>query len=193
MGNTFQHKAESSEDVGGIVREESDIRTIYLIGSIDSGLLSGFLPVLHSLDASRGPITVVLASDGGDVEVGWAIYDAIRGAKNRVTIDGYGNVYSAAVLILQAGDLRRLTKNCRVMLHNGSVDLGSRDSRQVAAAALAYDQETDMYIQELALRSGLPRDRVKDMCDQETYLLAKEAVDLGLADRVIPYPKKRTK
>lgn len=78
---------------------------------------------IHLLDsnAQRGnkPITIIMNSCGGDWSHGMAIYDAIRFAKNHVTIINMSHARSMTSLIFQAGDYRITAPNGYYMIHDG--------------------------------------------------------------------------
>ena len=171
--------------------------TLYLVGEIDDELAYRFLVGLHVLDSIGMPIKVVMCSPGGSDSAGCAIYDAIRLAKNHVTIDGYGCVQSIAALILQAADCRRLSPETRFMIHNGSINMsGGVDANTMVSIGREIEHNNIRYSRILADRSGKSLSEIKALCNEETYYSANEAVDFGFADEVInvvPQPKKARK
>lgn len=114
-------------------------RMIYLgaISANDTGCESEFIEdsgvhwntsrrlikALHLLDsnAQQGdkPITIIMNSQGGDWTYGMAMYDAIRQAKNHVTIINMAAARSMSSLIFQAGDYRITAPNGFFMIHDG--------------------------------------------------------------------------
>lgn len=91
---------------------------------VDYAMAERAIKALHILDsqASSGdkPITVIMNNIGGDVFHGMAIYDAIRSCKNHVTIKTLGHAMSMGAIILQAADVRSMSKNSRIMIHYGN-------------------------------------------------------------------------
>lgn len=163
-------------------------RHLYLIGEITPELLYRFLISFHMMDICRGPITITLSSAGGNDSDGWAIYDTVQMANNDVTIVGLGTTQSIAALILQAGDRRLLTPQCRFMIHNGSLSLGHRDSIH-AATVVAMSKEVqisiDRYHKALSDRSGCSMKEIRKFCRKETFFDAKSAVKNGFADGIL--------
>lgn len=112
-------------------------RTIYLGGmsgddsadqDVDPGIqwntARRLLLSLHLLEANapKGdkPITILMNSVGGDWSHGMAIYDAIRSAKNHVTIINLSHARSMTSLIFQAADYRVTAPNGYYLIHDGS-------------------------------------------------------------------------
>lgn len=159
-------------------------RTVYIIGEIEAEVSKKAIIGIHMLDSTKGPITIVLNTIGGDSFEGFAIYDAIKSCKNHTTTVGMGAVMSMGAAIFQAGDLRQMSPNARFMIHNGSV---SYDGEADKAKNFLSDLDTDneVYRKILAERSGLPMLKVKSMCDKETYMTAQEAVEKGFADEIL--------
>lgn len=163
-------------------------RRIFLVGEVDEETLYRFLVAFTTLDATDGAIQIVMASPGGSEPCGWAIYDAIKLARNTVIIDGYGAVYSIAALILQAGSYRRLTPNCRFMIHNGSVLInGGINSNEAVGMGKEVEKNSIRYAKALQERSPLTLKQVEEMCRAETFLSAEETIQAGFADGTVPF------
>jgi ATP-dependent Clp protease protease subunit len=71
------------------------------------------------LDKTPGEIELWINSPGGLVTEMFALHDLIATLENPVTTVGYGQVASAAGLILAAGKERYATPNCWFMSHMG--------------------------------------------------------------------------
>ncbi len=176
-------------------------RTLYLFGGIDDSAAFRFITGFRLLDSTKGPIRVIMSSGGGSESAGFTIYDALTMAHNPVTIDCYGAVMSIAVLILQGGTRRRLSNECRFMVHHGHISIGE-DVHQATIMAIGAEarRNSDRYAAILATRSTLSFDQVMTMVDKETYLSAQDCIRAGFADEVItrksvelPLPKAKPK
>jgi len=162
-------------------------RRIYLVGEINEEAAGRFLVAIQTMDDSEGPITVVICSSGGDEASGYAMYDALKLAKNPVTATAYGECMSIAMAVLQGAELRLLSPTCQLMVHNGYVGMwGGEDSRVEIDKLVKIGEEckrnNQRYYDILAARSGLDGALVKTMCDRETFMSAQEAIRLGFAD-----------
>ena len=134
---------------------------------------------------------IVLCSPGGYEYAGYSIYDAIMTYPGSVTITCYGSCMSIGVPILQAGTNRILMPNTDVMVHNGSLEAsGTIEQNQVIDLAEQIKKNNERYYDIICARSGQSRETVQLWCQKDTFFTAYEAVELGLADVVIPYIKK---
>lgn len=172
-------------------------RTIYLIGAVDMEMAGRAVVALDVLGQEAGPIRVILASAGGDVDAGFAIYDAIRTCPQPVLVEGYGLVQSMATCIMQAATVRVLAPECRVMVHEGSVGLHEVSPKKLEDLTREIVFLHDRYCAIISERSGLPLDRARELCGQDTFMSAEQAVKWGLADAILrcanPAPLKKGK
>jgi ATP-dependent protease ClpP protease subunit len=203
MGNdTFDKlNIERPQDAVGeqAVAADPQRRVIYLFADVlmlDAAAV--FIAALADLAVTPDPIRIVLCSTGGSEPAGWAIYDAIRECPCEVTIDAIGAVWSMAVPILQAADVRRMSRECRLMVHAGTVTMGSEsvDQRTLVAFGAEAKRTNRRYQQVIADRTGIPLKKVAKWCEAETYFSARSALKEGLIDAIVPYadsklPKKR--
>jgi ATP-dependent protease ClpP protease subunit len=122
-------------------------RRIFLLKDIDEESTEAFLTALHVLDSTDGVIFVTISSSGGNEPEGYAIYDALSLAKNKIIIEGFGQVSSVAAAIFQAGDVRRLSPTCEFMVHNGSraVGDGPRDNNEIQRVAREIEFDNKRY------------------------------------------------
>lgn len=171
---------------------DTETRTLYLTGGLERSQLYRFIAIFNVLDSTDGDINIVLMSEGGDEIGGLALYDTIRNSRNQVIIRGYGEVASIATLIMQAGDMRILSPECRVMIHNGIlVFQESYSTDNVEELAKEMQITNNRYQKLLSMRSKQPIKKVKKWCEEETWFSAHEAVRLGFADGVLCGTKKR--
>jgi ATP-dependent Clp protease, protease subunit len=170
------------------LRFDACSRTIYLWADIDQDSIGQCITTLMTVDQTPGDIRLVLSSCGGDSHDGLALYDAIRAARNDVTIDVYGNCYSIASIILQAGDLRRLSKNVEFMIHNGHLHI-VEEARESAEGLTNMGKQLariDLLLQGiLAKHSGNTIKTIQKWTQQDFFLTAAQAVRLGFADEII--------
>ena len=164
-------------------------KTIVLIGSVNKKMLDIVMCGLHSLDSTHGEITIKMYSSGGDTTVAKAIYDLIRGCKNRVRIIGYGEIASSASIILQAGDLRVLSKNADLMLHVGQEGVPSDHPRNVDRLIEKYRLDEkwmeDVYLEKIReKKKRFTRNQLKSKLDKDTWLTPTQALELGLIDEI---------
>ena len=130
-------------------------------------------------------IEIYINSLGGDVVEGTAIYNQLRRhpAHKTVYVDGFAA--SIASVIAMAGDEVVMPANTLMMVHNMSQHVwGNPSQLRKAADDLDVINSTgrEAYLQKAG--DKLSRERLVEMMDAETWLPARECVELGLADRI---------
>jgi ATP-dependent protease ClpP protease subunit len=161
-------------------------RTLYVMGDVDDDLAYQVQVALEALDSTDGDIRIVLNSEGGEEQPGYAIYDAITMCRNKVIIEAYGSVMSIAAAIFQAADVRRISPNAVFMIHNGSVDTeGNVQQDAVLDLAEQIKKGAQRYYDILMRGSGQPQDLIEQWCRDETFFSADETVSACFADEVI--------
>lgn len=181
-------------------------RTIIMEGSpfdmmpgVDDHMWKRLTAALEILEHSpRGEnqnpdITIEMNNPGGDAYHMFAIYDRIRDCESPVVIVASGYVMSAATIIFQAADRRLMRENATMMLHYGS-DFFEGHSKDFKEWAKESDRictrMEDIYLAKIHKKHPkFSRSHLKKMISFDKFMTAQEAVDLGLADEVIP-PKE---
>ena len=183
--------------------EEMESRTMLLQGEVNEEkageIISGFL-ALADLKPPKGelkegempydPITMYVSTYGGSADEMFAIFDIMNHCKKSCHIEtiGIGKVMSAGTLILAAGTKgkRKISKNCRVMLHQVSAGtFGPLFNMTTEIDAIQSLQE--QYINAMVSCTNLSKRKLKSLLNERVnvYLSAEEAVEYGLADIII--------
>lgn len=159
-----------------------------IIGDIDEDAFSAFVEAI----SDERNIHITLTSHGGDAQVGLAFYDYIQSMVRvgcKVEIDAYGCVDSAAVVILAAGSKRRMSRRCRLMVHEGSQAdtlIEENDSTSVLEKRVAQARrEEDEWDSVLEEATGTKAEVWKRLHQDETYLTAEECLRYGIIDAII--------
>jgi len=130
-------------------------------------------------------IEVYINSLGGNVVEGTAIYNQLKRhpAHKTVYVDGFAA--SIASVIAMAGDEVVMPANTLMMIHNMSL-AAEGTSEELRKAADDLDIINDTGREAYLAKTGdkLSRERLIEMMDAETWLPARECVELGLADRL---------
>jgi ATP-dependent Clp protease, protease subunit len=131
-------------------------------------------------------IRLYVNSPGGSVYAGLAIYDAMQFVKPDIQTYAVGMAMSMGALILAGGAAgkRFVLPNSKVMIHQGSAGTrGTPADIQIAAREILA--QTRRYAEIIALHSGRDVEEVMRDIDRDRFLAPQEAVDYGLADRVL--------
>lgn len=163
-------------------------KTIELSGEINLERYQTFLRNFHPLD-DGSPITILLNSEGGDINQGRAIYDLIKNSKSHVTIKVYGEACSAATFILQAADERIMSSNSYLMLHIGEENHSETHPRNIEEwhkfNRILETWLEDVYLNKIRNRKKrFTRSQMKSLLQFDRVFLPKEALELGLIDNI---------
>lgn len=163
-------------------------RTLFLNGTIadESWYDDDVTPQLFKNDlyAESGDVTVWLNSPGGDCVAAAQIYNMLKEYPGNITIKIDGIAASAASLIAMAGNEVLMSPVSMMMIHNPmTAAIGNADEMQKAAAML--DEVKDSIINAYELKTGLTRAKLSHLMDDETWMNAVTAVDLGFADGIL--------
>jgi ATP-dependent Clp endopeptidase proteolytic subunit ClpP len=166
-----------------------ETRTIFLVGEINEDMCRKFLVNFQLLDSTDGTINVWLSSDGGSEPDGYAIYDVIKAAANQVRVIVVGYAFSMAAVILQAADVRAMTRRSRLMLHNGSVSIDNQHTMDTEKFGEELKVIRSQFCQVLAERTGLKKAEWARRTRFDLWLGPSEALKLNLIDEIIKEPK----
>jgi ATP-dependent Clp protease protease subunit len=173
--------------------EDPDLaeRTLFLNGTIasESWFDDDVTPALFKsdLDAGKGPITVWINSPGGDVWAAAQIYNMLLSYSGKVTVKIDGLAASAASVIAMAGDEVLVSPVSMLMIHNpATAAMGDKDD--LAQAISMLDSVKDSILNAYVKKTGLSKNKLSKLMDDETWMDANKAVELGFADRVMERP-----
>lgn len=162
-------------------------RKIFITGEINQKMAELKVLQLHALaHISDDPIYVFVSSPGGHVESGDMIFDAIRFIKPKVYVIGSGWVASAGALIFVAAEKenRYTLPNTRFLLHQPS------GGYQGPATNLKIYMDEILTMRErlnkiFADATGQPIEKIRQDTERDFWLSSQEAVEYGLASKVI--------
>ena len=180
-----RNKAPDGEDPG--LAE----RTLFLNGTIasESWFDDDVTPALFKsdLDSGKGPITVWINSPGGDVWAAAQIYNMLLSYGGKVTVKIDGLAASAASVIAMAGDEVLVSPVSMLMIHNPST-MAMGDKDDLAQAISMLDSVKDSILNAYVKKTGLSKNKLSKLMDDETWMDANKAVELHFADRVMERP-----
>jgi ATP-dependent Clp protease, protease subunit len=131
-------------------------------------------------------IRLYVNSPGGDAYAGFAIYDAMQFVKPDVQTYAVGMAMSAGAMILAGGAAgkRFVLPNSKVMIHQGSGGFrGTPADIQIAAREIL--SVTRRYAEIIAKHAHRDVEEVVRDIDRDRFLGPEDAIEYGLADRVL--------
>jgi ATP-dependent Clp protease protease subunit len=168
--------------------EETEERALFLNGAIasESWFDDDVTPAIFKdeLNSGKGNITVWINSPGGDCFAAAQIYNMLRDYKGHVTVKIDSLAASAASVIAMAGDDVLISPTGMLMIHNPStVAMGDHGDLEKAIDML--NEVKNSIINAYQAKTGLSRNKLSKLMEDETWMDANKAVEYGFADDVI--------
>ena len=169
-------------------------RIIFLNEEINADVASIIVATLLYLNLKNSDesISIYINSPGGTVTNGlFTIYDTIQRIEAPVETVCVGEAYSAAAVILAAGEKgkRKAYPNSKIMIHNIQVSGIWGDSKDIEREARLITNENKKLLEVLARHSGNTLKKITKDCTNDFYMSAEEAKKYGIIDEIL-LPKK---
>lgn len=142
---------------------------------------------------NKKPIEIHMNSYGGDPGAMLYLHDLILATPVQFKFFGGGSIMSSATWIMAICDERYLYENTTVMVHKGS--MGSFEGMTMTDAEIRVEEEKRLMnlLEEVyAKNSRMPKEFWAEVCKRDLFLTAKEAILLGLADKIVEPVKRGT-
>jgi ATP-dependent Clp protease protease subunit len=173
-----------------IQRKFLEQRKVFLWGAVTDETAKDITEKLLYLEATAPgkDITFYINSPGGSITAGMAIYDTMQLISSPISVVVTGMAASmGSILLCGASKGRRLLyPHSRVLIHQPLISgrmIGPASDINIQAKEMEkLRQELN---QILATSSGQPLDRINKDTDRDFYLNAKEAIEYGLADKIV--------
>jgi ATP-dependent Clp protease protease subunit len=137
-----------------------------------------------------GNLTVWINSPGGDCISASQIYTMLRNHKSKVTVKIDGIAASAASVVAMAGDETLISPTGYLMIHN-PMTLASGNKSDMEKAIALLDEIKEGIINAYVRKTGLSRNKISKLMDDETWLNAEKALQLGFVDGILFDEKKK--
>lgn len=168
--------------------EPSAPRTLELYGTIaeESWFDDDITPAMFKdeLFSGAGPVTLWISSPGGDCIAASRIYSMLMDYPSEVTVKIDGLAASAASVIAMAGTTVLMAPTALLMIHNPAT-AAFGDHADMQSAIEMLDEVNQSIINAYEIRTGLSPKQLSRMMDDETWMNAKKAIELGFADGML--------
>ena len=164
-------------------KQSTKVVDIYIFDEIGTFGMNAQSFIEEIKDFKNSDINLHINCVGGDVFDGMAIYNILKKRTAKTTVYIEGIAASMGSVIALAADTVVMAENSLFMIHNawGGANGEAKDMKKTAALLdKISDEIADIYVK----KTKLPYDKVKDMMDEETWLNADEALDLGFIDSI---------
>lgn len=185
---TVIDKTPSWERVYDIYSRLLEDRVIFLGEGIDSMVANTVIAQLLFLEKqdAKAPITMYINTPGGHVTAGLAIYDTMQYIKPDVITVAVGMAASMWSIILAGGAKwkRYALPHTEIMIHQ---PLGGAEGQatEIRLAAEHILKTGEVLYTILARHTGQPIEKVRQDCDRDNFMDAKQALKYGLIDKII--------
>ncbi len=178
-------RGERSFDLASRMLQE---RIIFLVGPIEDLMANSICMQLLFLEAQnpKKEIAMYINSPGGVVTAGMAIYDTMQFIRSPVATLCIGQAASMGSLLLAAGAKgnRFALPNARIMVHQPSGGFSGQASdieRHAEDIVKMKRRLNDVYVK----HTGQPYEKIENTLDRDYFMVAEQARDFGLIDRVL--------
>ena len=158
-----------------------------------ANIIQAQLLYLDSVDPEKD-ISIYINSPGGSVYAGLGIYDTMQYVNSDVSTICTGMAASMAAVLLVAGEKgkRYALPHSRVMIHQpmGGIQGQASDIEITAREILKLKEELYRIISD---HSGQPFEKVERDSDRDYWMIAQEAKEYGMIDKVLVNTKKEKK
>ena len=165
-------------------------RIVFLNGQVDDQVSNAICAQLLFLEAesSTDEINFYINSPGGVVTAGMAIYDTMQYIKPDVSTIVMGQACSMGSFLAMAGEpgKRLVLPNSRTMIHQPSGGAGGQATDmqiQVDEILKMKKNLTQIYVNHNS--AGKTFEQLEAAMERDNFMSAQEAVDFGLADKVV--------
>ena len=136
------------------------------------------------MNSGKGDIVVWINSPGGDCLAASLIYTMLMEYKGQVTVKIDGIAASAASVIAMAGTKVCMSPTSMMMIHN-PMTLAMGDKGDMTKAIEMLNAVKDSIINAYEIKTGLRRNRISEMMDNETWMDCKKAIELKFCDEML--------
>ena len=141
------------------------------------------------LFAGSGDVVIWINSPGGDCIAASQIYTMLMDYTGNVTVKIDGIAASAASVIAMAGTKVLMAPTALMMIHNPAT-FAFGDHEDMRRAIEMLDEVKESIINAYEIKTGLSRAKLSHLMENETWMNANKAVELGFADGILEDAKR---
>lgn len=182
-----ESRGERSYDIYSRLLKDRIVMLNGPVEDVSSNLVIAQLLFLESQNSSK-PISFYINSPGGVITSGMGIYDTMQYINAPVHTIVTGQACSMGSFLAQAGEKghRYLLPNARHMIHQPSGGArGMASDIEISYREIQYWKKrlTELYVEHNT--AGKTYDEFERDMDRDTFMSAEQAVEYGLADKIV--------
>ncbi len=188
----MEEEKDDEQKQNGFMSRLLKTRTILVNGEVDQELAEKVISQLLVLDSeSHDPIRMIITSNGGHIDSGYAIHDIMGYIESEIIALGAGWVASIAIPILFGAPKgkRYSLPNTRFLIHQPSGGVGGQasDIRIEAKEILRLRQRINEL---LASETGQTIEKIAADSDRNYWMNAEEALEYGIISKIVRESKE---
>ena len=168
-------------------------RIVFIDGEINDAMADLVVAQILFLESENPEkdISIYINSPGGAVTAGLAIYDTMKYVKCDIQTICMGQAASMAAILLAGGTKgkRYALPSSRVMIHQPRGGVEGQES-DISILAKEIIRLKKLSIEYLANDTGKTVDQISTDIERDFYMSAKDALEYGIVDHVMPSRKK---
>ncbi len=169
-------------------------RIIFIDGEINDASADIIVAEILFLESENPDkdISIYINSPGGSVTAGLAIYDTMKYVKCDIQTICMGQAASMAAILLAGGTKgkRYALPSSRVMIHQPRGGVEGQES-DISILAKEIIRLKKLSIEYLASDTDKTTDQVAADIERDFYMTAKDALEYGIVDHVMPSKKAK--
>lgn len=138
----------------------------------------------EELEACDGDVTLWINSPGGDCIAAAQIYNMLTTFPHNITAKIDGIAASAATVVAMAADKVIMSPVAMFMIHNPST-IAWGDTQEMQKTIDMLNEVKESIMNAYEKKTGLARNKLAKLMDEETWMNANKAIELGFADEVL--------
>lgn len=169
-----------SFEISGVIvsNDDAELYDWFGIENTSPKMLKDFLS-----ESGGDDVIITINSGGGDLYSGVNMHDTLKAYSGDVEIHICGLAASAASIIAMAGRCL-MSPGSNIMIHNAAcTDCSNKNGKVKIAKDLAVTDRGIAAVYEA--KSGKSSDEILKLMDRETWLDAKNALEMGLIDGIL--------
>jgi len=181
---TAKVKLNDQVDKISVDRLIDDIQKVYGMKAVDNAYAFG--EIIACADNAVDTLEVEIHSGGGSVFEGYRIFNEMKKLSDRgVYVTARINTLAASMgsVIAMAADKVEIASNGKIMIHEASGGAHG-DSETLLRYAELLETISDEIAGVYSEKTGMPKDEIRKLMKAETWMTAKQAIEMGFADRI---------
>lgn len=164
-------------------------REIFLTEDVNTETSTELIKQLMFLEHqdNTAEITLYINSPGGDVRSGMAVYDYMKLMHSPLRTVCIGLAASMGSILFLAGDKREMLEHTEIMIHDPSCNINITGKKPAEVKRILDNlmATREVIAKAIADKCNKSIDEIFDKTKDDTYFSAKEAIEYGLATKII--------